>query len=655
MTFCVLKSLYRVFLAVAFLVSALSLDAKAQMRITEYQYGGGDITSEFIEFTNVGASPINMTNWAYDDSDGPPVDISAFGTVNPGQSVIICEANSASFNAAWGLSGVLVIGSNANNLGRNDSIKLLNQTATIVDQLDYGDQTFPGSIRAQGRSGYPCLQSLGANNAFGWRLSQNGDSQGSFVSSFFDIGSPGQYSNFSCPAAPTGACCAAGACTLLTQQECVGEGIYQGDGTTCGIVCPPPTNAQIRITEFMHTGAGGEFIEFRNFGASAVNMTGWHFSDETRAPGHVSLSAFGTVAAGESVILTDIVGSDFRTDWGLAGSVKVIGGNIVNINNADEINIYDNSGALVDRITFGTLTCSPDADTLSISPCSAVVGTNDVLEWRRAFIGDGRGTHPSLVGDLGNPGLYTSTACTTGSCCTNNVCTVKSQGDCMSGAGLYLGDGTNCGSTPCPSPDTSSVRVTEFMYQGVDGEFFEITNLGASPINLSGWSFADRCQAPGVFAIGGLGTLAPGLSAIVTDVSPASFASDWGLSGVPIVQLPSSELGRDDEIRLHNNTKALVDVIHYGDQDFPGTALTQNVSAWPVASAVGQDRIGSWILSTVGDPKSSHTSAGGDIGNPGTFTGTNVPAASTWGLIVLSILMLTVGTLCAKRETQRAA
>lgn len=643
--------LTRVLIAAGVFVS-LAATAQAQMRITEYQYGGGDITSEFIEFTNVGVTPVNMTNWAYDDSDGPPVSLSAFGTVNPGQSVIICEATAVAFNAAWSLSGVTVIGSNSNNLGRNDSIKLIDNTAAIVDQLDYGDQTFPGSVRAQGRAAWPCSQALGGNDAYGWRLSSLGDSQGSFASSFFDLGSPGSYTSFACPAAATGACCAAGACTILTQQECTGEGLYQGDGTNCSITCPSPTGAQVRVTEFMHSGAGGEFIEIRNFGGAAVNMAGWSFSDEGRIPGNVSLSAFGTLAAGETAILTDIVAGDFRVDWGLAPTLKVIGGNTVNIGTADEINIYDNSGALVDRITYGHLTCAVDPDGRSAWPCSSAVAQNDILEWRRSAGGDGQSSTTSLVGDIGNPGAYASVTCTPGSCCINGSCSVLSQGDCLTQGGLFLGSGTNCGTTPCPAPNTSQVRITEFMYQGNNGEFFELTNLGATPVNLAGWSFADTCTPPGQFPIGGLGTLIPGQSAIITDANVAAFNAAWSLSGVPVLKLVTSELGRNDQIRIHNAAGATVDVLHYGDETYPGSVFTQNNSAWVMGNSIGQDRIGGWVLSQVGDSQSSQTSSGGDVGNPGVFEVSDIPAASTWGLIVFAILLMTVGTLCARRNLQ---
>lgn len=642
-------------LSVLFVCLGFGASASAQMRITEWQYSGADLSSEFIEFTNVGALPINMTGWSFDDDTriAGTVSLSAFGTVAAGESVILCEATATSFRDAWNLGpGVKIIGANSTNLGRNDEINLYDNTNALVDRLTFGDQNFPGSVRTNGQSGWPCDQALGLNDVLGWRLSQESDVQNSFVSDFFDIGNPGIYTSFTCPAAPIGACCAAGACLLLTAQECTGTGLYQGDGTGCAPNnCPAPSNANVRITEFMHDGvAGGEFIEFRNMQVTSVNMNGWSYSDESRVPGQVSLSSFGTVAAGEVVILTAIPAGDFRDDWGLGPAVKIIGGNSVNIGSADEINIYDASGALVDRLTYGHLTCSVDPDGMSAFPCSAAVGANDILEWRRAAIGDAQGSITNLVGDVGRPGFYTSVTCTTGSCCIDGSCSVTSQGDCLSAGGLYFGDGTTCMSHPCPPVNMSQVHVTEFMYQGVNGEFFELTNLGGSPVNLAGWSFADRCTPPGLFSLSGLGTIDPGESVIVTDNTPGSFNGAWGLSGVTVVSLPSSELGRNDQIRIHDANGALVDVLRYGDEDFPNSVHTQNISAWPIQSGIGEDRINHWVLSTVGDSQSSFASSGGDIGSPGQFQVVNIPAASTWGMVILAILIPTAATLVMRRE-----
>ena len=46
-------------------------------------------------------------------------------------------------------------------------------------------------------------------------------------------------------------------------------------------------DAAIRITEWMYSGDDGEFIEFTNTGAAAVDLTGWSFSDSARTPGAV--------------------------------------------------------------------------------------------------------------------------------------------------------------------------------------------------------------------------------------------------------------------------------------------------------------------------------------------------------------------------------
>src|ERR1044071_9613676 len=67
-------------------------------------------------------------------------------------------------------------------------------------------------------------------------------------------------------------------------------------------------SASMRISEWMYQGASGantECIEFTNVGGPAVDMTGWSVDDNTEFPGCTSLSAFGIVSPGQSVILTE--------------------------------------------------------------------------------------------------------------------------------------------------------------------------------------------------------------------------------------------------------------------------------------------------------------------------------------------------------------
>lgn len=183
----------RNFVAALCALAAVSV-ASAQIRITEWMYSGS--TGEFVEFTNVGGSPIDMTGWSYDDDSQTPgaLDLSAFGVVNPGESVIITEATAADFNAAWSLSGVDVIGEYTNNLGRNDEINLYDASSNLVDRLTYGDQNFPGSIRTQEISGNPATPAaLGANDPYQWVLSADGDAFGSTFSTLGELGNPGVY------------------------------------------------------------------------------------------------------------------------------------------------------------------------------------------------------------------------------------------------------------------------------------------------------------------------------------------------------------------------------------------------------------------------------------------------------------------------------
>lgn len=178
---------------VAAIVLAVASASYGGMYITEWMYAGTG--AEFVEFTNTGAAPIDMTGWSYDDDSRIPgeFDLSGFGVVQPGESVIITETDSASFRTNWSLpGGVKILGPYTNDLGRNDEINLFDTNGVLVDRLTYGDQNLLGSIRTQYRSGNPAtVASLGANDVYQWVLSAVGDAYGSWESSQNDVGNPG--------------------------------------------------------------------------------------------------------------------------------------------------------------------------------------------------------------------------------------------------------------------------------------------------------------------------------------------------------------------------------------------------------------------------------------------------------------------------------
>ncbi|MFT3786208.1 MAG: lamin tail domain-containing protein [Tepidisphaeraceae bacterium] len=173
--------------------------ASAAVRITEYMYNGSGTGSigEFVEFTNLGPAPVDFTGWSFDDSSQVPgsTSLSDFGTVAVGESVILTDETAVNFTANWGLSGVKVIGSNGNNLGRGDEINLYDASNALVDRLTYSDQTYPGTIRTNAVSGWAYVTGSGPFGIIdsSWKLSVAGDAQSSVASSLNELGSPGRY------------------------------------------------------------------------------------------------------------------------------------------------------------------------------------------------------------------------------------------------------------------------------------------------------------------------------------------------------------------------------------------------------------------------------------------------------------------------------
>lgn len=173
----------------------------------------------------------------------------------------------------------------------------------------------------------------------------------------------------------------------------------------------------IQITEWMYDGLGGgeggrEYIEFTNIGDAPVDFNGWSFDDDSRAAGTVGLSALGIVAPGESVVIAESSAAAFRTVWSLAASVKVFGSNSTNLGRADEINLYDNNNALVDRLTYGDQTFAGTIRTSAISgnplTLADLVGeTVGTSTWVLSSVGDTYGSYASTTGNVGNPGQFT--------------------------------------------------------------------------------------------------------------------------------------------------------------------------------------------------------------------------------------------------------
>jgi hypothetical protein len=170
------------------------------------------------------------------------------------------------------------------------------------------------------------------------------------------------------------------------------------------------------ITEFCSDTGNGqhfEFVEFTNVGSIPVDMTGWSEDDSSATPdkpGHI-LTGLGTLAPGESGILTEATPADFRAFWGsgLPASVPVVGPYTTdNLNTVvDSITLFDSTGQLVDRLDY-SINNGGSADMVTRNAPLAALGQNNNVLWKNSFIGDSFGSFraaekPSIIG---NPGHY---------------------------------------------------------------------------------------------------------------------------------------------------------------------------------------------------------------------------------------------------------
>jgi len=176
-----------------------------------------------------------------------------------------------------------------------------------------------------------------------------------------------------------------------------------------------------------------------------------------------------------------------------------------------------------------------------------------------------------------------------------------------------------------------TIRITEYSYTAINGEFFELTNTGTTPIDPTGWSFDDNTRTTGSFSLTGLGVLTAGESAIVTETANVdTFRTAWNIpSTVKLLGGSSQGLGRSDEINIYDGGGVLVDRLTYNDETIAGSVRTQNVSAWTEIANLGTNDATKWKLSVGGDTQASVTATGGDVGSPGRYATTTTPAGLT--------------------------
>ena len=148
------------------------------------------------------------------------------------------------------------------------------------------------------------------------------------------------------------------------------------------LVEPRDATAAILISEINSNGTGGDFFELYNSGSTAIDMTGWRWSDYDLAVNAVTggwaaaspLDA-GTLAAGQVAVVqagsnatppTPLWGSSaaattFRTSWGLAESVPMLTwtGTGAGLGSGDGVVLFNAAGNVAASTIYRVAPLSP--------------------------------------------------------------------------------------------------------------------------------------------------------------------------------------------------------------------------------------------------------------------------------------------------------
>ena len=194
----------------------------------------------------------------------------------------------------------------------------------------------------------------------------------------------------------------------------------------------------------------------------------------------------------------------------------------------------------------------------------------------------------------------------------------------------------------------AQVRITEVApwssgSSPVGADWFELTNIGASAIDLTGWSMDDSSETPGVAPLTGVSSIAVGQSVIFLEgdgSANATFISTWfGASapaGFTIGNYAGSGVGLStggDEVSIFNGSNSLQALVAFDaspDGPYPtfDNAAGLNFTTISQLSSVGVN--GAFVAANDSN----------EIGSPGTVVGVPEPGSAL--LLILGAGALTI-------------
>jgi hypothetical protein len=314
--------------------------------------------------------------------------------------------------------------------------------------------------------------------------------------------------------------------------------------------------------------------------------------------------ADSSVSSGSEAVATlnaDLPGveSAFESAWFTGApsnfAFGIYGGKGVGLSTGgDAVNLFDGSGSHVTGVTFGAAS--------SASP----IATFDNIAG---------GSSVSTLSQVGVNGAFLS----------------------ANGAEIGSPDGVTGTTTPPPPPPAPSVAITEVDPTGSSmsyaADWFEVTNTGTSPVDLTGWKMDDSSDAfTTAVPLAGVSSIPAGKSAVFfedtngTDATiEAAFSQAWfGTSTLPSGFLLGHYGGSGVGLSSGGDAVNLFDA---SGSHVTGVTFGAASSASPIATfdnTAGGSSVST--LSQVGVNGAVRSANGAEIGSPGNIAATPPPS-----------------------------
>jgi uncharacterized protein YjiK len=262
--------------------------------------------------------------------------------------------------------------------------------------------------------------------------------------------------------------------------------------TVNSVSAPTGAESKVIVSEVDPSGSGSgnntygeDWFELTNTGTQPVDLTGWSADDSHEVAGKYPLFGVSTIDPGQSVVFVQAdtamgaattpaqTVAAFKSDWGLSSNVQVgyYSDSDGLSQSGDEVNVYDAGENFVTGVSFGA-----SENQVSFDNSAGITGAIGAF----SDSGGDDGSITDSHGETGSPGF---------------------------------------------AHIAPTVAVTEVDPAGsaaaYGSDWFELTNYGSQPINMSGWTMDDSsaAQLSSVTMTEGSGssTLAPGKSIIFAE------------------------------------------------------------------------------------------------------------------------------------------